>query len=798
MLSEGKAYRYVPTKNKKRAQIIKNRQNVEPSKTKAIKNIKVKIINMSSISLSSPQIRILSKGLKFTPTPVSNLTELEKDIDEFCRKLRLKEYFYEDETVRETNDDISLARNKSNFHPKRNRDKTLDTCIDSLQKASKNLKSFSVPTAKENLTHSERRALKQLKQNRNIIIKEADKGGTVCVMDRTFYAEKIHQMLDDSSTYTRIKDDQISPTINKIKHLIKRYPNVLTEKEVDYLTNFEIKGSNLYGLPKVHKSSLINEFLKTSNSEYVEIKSPEDLKFRPIVAGPVCPTSRLSHIIDLIIKPLQEVTQSYVRDDIDLLSKIPRQLSGTHGHTLVTFDVESLYTNIEKGLGIKAIKYWINKHRNLVEQRFSDSFICDAIELILDNNAFQFNDQYYLQTKGTAMGTKFAPAYANLVLAYLEEQMYEELANQKDIAYANYIKNNYLRYLDDVFIIWDNKYSINKFDEQLNNMHPQLTFKMESDKSTIAFLDIKLSLKDGKISTDVFYKPTDSHQFLQFKSCHPRHIKINIPYSQAIRLCTIVDDPDIKEARLHDMKQYFLSCGYPIRLVENAITKAKAIPQADLRTPKSKPSEDVTAFVSTHNPSNPNLWPLIQSTLEVVKTSDRMKEALKQTKIIKSKRQPANLKRILTRANFSNRNNKGGSYKCYDKRCGTCSNINETDSIRITTTGEVFHIRKPMNCKSKNVLYLITCNKCKAQYTGKTHSTLAKRFTVHRQQIRHKEYRQLGLSRHLEECNKKCDIKDMFTVTPFFKLSDNESESTVKEQMFIARFKTELNSLSLN
>ena len=289
----------------------------------------------------------------------------------------------------------------------------------------------------------------------------------------------------------------------------------------------------------------------------------------------------------------------------------------------------------------------------------------------------------------------------------------------------------------------------------------------------------------------------DSHQFLQFKSCHPRHTKINIPYSQAIRLCTIIDDPVVKESRLNDMKQYFLSCGYPKSLVENAITKAKAIPQETLRTPKPKPSEDITAFVSTHDPNNPNLCPLIQSTLEVVKTSDRMEKALKQTKFIKSKRQPPNLKRILTRANFSNGNIKGGSFKCCDKRCGTCPNINETESVKITATGEVFRIRKPMNCKSKNVLYLITCNNCKAQYTGKTHSTLAKRFTVHRQQIRHKEYRKLGLSQHLEECNKKCDIQNMFTVTPFFKLSDNESESTVKEQMFMARFKTELNNLSL-
>ena len=50
---------------------------------------------MSSESLSNTQIKLLTQGLKFTPTPISNHPELEKDIDKFCRKLRLKELFYQ-------------------------------------------------------------------------------------------------------------------------------------------------------------------------------------------------------------------------------------------------------------------------------------------------------------------------------------------------------------------------------------------------------------------------------------------------------------------------------------------------------------------------------------------------------------------------------------------------------------------------------------------------------------------------------------------------------------------------------
>ena len=104
---------------------------------------------------------------------------------------------------------------------------------------------------------------------------------------------------------------------------------------------------------------------------------------------------------------------------------------------LVTFDVESLYTNINK----KAMKYWIEKFRDHIPSRFSEQFICDSIELILDNNIFFFNGKHYIQLRGTAMGTKFAPCYANLVLAYLEEELYK---TSKD-KYGNKFSENILK-----------------------------------------------------------------------------------------------------------------------------------------------------------------------------------------------------------------------------------------------------------------------------------------------------------------------------------------------------------------
>ena len=39
----------------------------------------------------------------------------------------------------------------------------------------------------------------------------------------------------------------------------------------------------------------------------------------------------------------------------------------------------------------------------------------------------------------------------------------------------------------------------------------------------------------GSVFTDVYSKPTDTHQYLESSSCHPRHVKQAIPYGQALR-----------------------------------------------------------------------------------------------------------------------------------------------------------------------------------------------------------------------------------------------------------------------
>ena len=300
---------------------------------------------------------------------------------------------------------------------------------------------------------------------------------------------------------------------------VNNNPSELTEKEVRYLSKFDYKTSNIYGLPKVHRSEIINEALRSQKTEVITVLKPADLKLRPIIAGPICPTHRLSHFIDIILQPLAAQVNSYVRDNFDVLLKIPTEID--EDMIAATFDVENLYGSITHDVGLEAIHFWLNKQPQ-DSFRFSNEFIISSIKIILENNIFQFDGHFYKQLKGTAMGTKMAPIYATLTLGYLELKLSATIQNHFSNAIYNNFRKFYFRYLDDILIFFKtSELSIEEISNLLNEMNNNIKFQLESSGSKINFLDIQILINEGKVETDMYCKSTDTKQYLNFSRTIP-------------------------------------------------------------------------------------------------------------------------------------------------------------------------------------------------------------------------------------------------------------------------------------
>ena len=351
----------------------------------------VKIFNLISRKLSKHEMSVLLKGLKFSPTPEkSNHEQLSNDIAEFHRKHKLKEYFYSNEN---TEQDDSLVRNNSYFEPPRGRNNVLDEYIDLTKVIPRN---DTQRKRSVNITRNELFAIDSFTKDTSIVIKEADKGGGIVIMNKEFYKTKLLEMLEDKSFYKQIENQTTKETMKKFNKAVSLLREITRNKR-NHLLDFECKSSMFYGLLKIHKSKLINKEYTQIDGKYLELLDLEDLTFRPIVAGPACETHRLSNLIDILLKPFILKVQSYVRDNIDFLKYLPKIVP--QNTLLVSFDIVSLYTNISHDLGIKAINSWLTKYPELIHERFSKEFILESIKIILENNKFYFNDKMYTSSR---------------------------------------------------------------------------------------------------------------------------------------------------------------------------------------------------------------------------------------------------------------------------------------------------------------------------------------------------------------------------------------------------------------
>ena len=79
-----------------------------------------------------------------------------------------------------------------------------------------------------------------------------------------------------------------------------------------------------------------------------------------------------------------------------------------------------------------------------------------------------------------------------------------------------------LRYIGDIIFIWTyGEERLTQFLNELNNFHSKLKFTYGTSNSTVNFLDLNVSLRNGAIYTDFYIKPTDGHLYLHYQSSQP-------------------------------------------------------------------------------------------------------------------------------------------------------------------------------------------------------------------------------------------------------------------------------------
>ena len=418
------------------------------------------------------------------------------------------------------------------------------------------------------------------------------------------------------------------------------------------------------------------------------------------------------------------------RPVVPSVNRYTEKLSAYLDEFIRPLDVSSLYTNNYTNEGLTVVE---NEFKKAGRNNPSGKTLACLLEKVPKLNNFTFNQEHFIQVKGTAMGTKAAPNFVNLYMGRLEDTF----VYQTD--WSNYVID-WIRLIDDIFLIWNGNYdSLTTFIGYLNRVVPSIKFTHEISYHSVNFLDTKV-LKDarGDITTDVYQKPTDTHPYLHWTSAHPPHLKHSIPYSLR-RICL---STETLRQRIMEYSQFFVACGYKRERVLTEIRKVLSLKLEESLEARERVSINRMPLETTFNPhtfiaeiANRN-WHLLQS-------KERLAHIFQEAPLI-AYRRPKGLRDTLVSIKFrntttgGNHNIAGGCGPCNKPRCSWCNRINKTSTFSGTQNCKLYDIFHTMDCQSAWVIYVIECKICKLQYVGKSETGFKLRLNNHRNHIKSK------------------------------------------------------------
>ena len=757
------------------------------------------VVNLSSVILTEIERSVLEKGLKFCPTPGEpDMNELLDDLRLFFRRMRLKVHFQDSIDVPGNNSQPTIEESFNPPSPSNSSSEDDRTHNKFIAKSSFDpiitdpfLEAFFVLVKEDldnyhpriprsnNLTKEERESLLSLQSNSNLIIKKADKGSAVVLMDKDDYIKEAERQLSDTNFYVSSPIDLTRINITKIEGILKK---MLDDSEINFETYAHLtpdisknRTAEFYFLPKIHK---------------------KEVKGRPIISGNGCPTEKISAFVDDHIKEYVKKLPSYVKDTTDFIRKLEsfskmKRVRHDNELILVTMDVTSLYTNIPNHEGIVSVIKTLEPTYN---RRVSLNSIKKLLTAVLHLNNFKFNENNYLQIGGTAMGTRLAPSYANLFMGKLEQKFLKLLQIQ------GLEPALYLRYIDDIFIIWDQgEEKLKEFINKINEIHPTIKFTSEYSREVIVFLDTKVKVdKTNKtVFTDLHTKDTDTQNYLHYSSSHPSHCKKGGPFGEFLRIrrnChQLVDFEKHASRRL----SYYLRWGYPIKDLERALDKARKADRNTLLTEKipSGNKKERIPLILTFNPANPKLKYIINKHWHLVEKCIN-KDIFPEKPIIAYRRNK-NLSDQLVRAKCVPHKETEIAKITHDKRCkkpwmcSFCPKPSQNQSFKSSVTGREYKGPAKYTCKTQNLIYLITCKKCKKQYVGETCREFDTRMKEHLRYIRNPHQydeptgRHFNLpGHHISDFN--CRVIHTMGTIPI----RNDQRRIQKEEFYIDQLKT--------
>ena len=487
--------------------------------------------------------KLLRYGLKFCVEPPTPKPNLDRTMERITRDIRIK-HFIATTTLDEDGYDPKIYLPDPSFDPERAPPPIEEGLVNLRTRLEALIKDNKQPR-QHNLPPDVRKTLKELIDDKRFIVLPTDKNLGPCILERTTYIERcLKDHLLDETSYKQLSK---AVALRKIDQAVGEMRNLVM--------------SNWEELPK-NEFTFLKRALKLEKPRIPQFYAPSKVhkdpwKTRPVVSCVNCSLGYLSKWVDRWLQKLLDLCPGYLQDSQALIDKLRNHGPIPKTAVLVVADAVSMYTNINTTHALDTMKKWLDLFKDQLPLGFPTKMVLDALELIMRNNIFQFDDTYWHQIDGTAMGTSTACSYATIYYAF-HEHTYLLFRHLKDFKPPPTIQAHaesentqrfnsqallmYGRLIDDTIQLWDMAalpvHMRQNFTEVLSKEMEfgTLEWEVEEPTRTTNFLDLTVKLEpNGGFKTKTYVKPMNLHLYIPPESAHPKGVLKSLIFGNLIR-----------------------------------------------------------------------------------------------------------------------------------------------------------------------------------------------------------------------------------------------------------------------
>ena len=664
-------------------------------------------VNLCKDEIPQELKELCALGPGFVPTnPNIDWDDVKKGFENWKLNLRRAAHFQNKKSNKNgglsyfDSPQIELERKflKSNYSPPdSSRVPALEVFLDKVEKEIFNPQ--NVRKTRLNLSSTARDTIQNFQNDSEHVLRLQDKGGKFVYDKSENYEKEVESVLRNPEKFLELDRDPTPEFMKIVKEWVDKYTKngTLTNNLGKWILPDKPRAGAIYGCYKTHK---------------------DPPKMRIITSACGTATENLGEFVGEILKPLSLEYKHILKDTtqfLNLLEELNSEGPLPEDIILVTMDVTDMFFNIKDENGLVSIEKHL-KNRSIAFP--GTKCVLEALKICLDSNVSVFNKKYYKQISGAATGPKYVCDYADLAMLEIDNAI---------LSYNREKLLKYARYRDDCFILWKGDYnSLYTFFIFANHIDPDknIQFTIDYDDYQIDYLDIRVTIQNGMIQSQVYTKPTAGHMYLHPDSCHPKNQIESIAYSTALRLNRNTSIPGQLNESFTEFRNYFIKRGHNVEVVDSHFQRAGEIEREQLLKTKHRNRGRVYPLVVCYNPKLPLISKIIGENIHILHSNPSMAELFPRNSLFPAFKRQKNLKEILTPSRYPRNKNDSlnlGCYKSCTKRCDLCTNfLCSTKTIKSLTTKQTLKINKNITCTSKNVIYVIEDKVCNKQLVGST------------------------------------------------------------------------------